>query len=239
MLDAMKPGERIVLYRSGKHGAFYVFAYSIGAFMLTGTFLWTEMFLKEREGVAKPGYFQQMFLIAEAIGVTGLATVIILAPTNLIQKVSVIKQASTAASGQSPFLMEFLVKRRLPFLKPDILAATFDKVKISRAVPGQKLAYENVAFEQRNEFNSDAWQPSKKSTTNFISRIVPAIVRETRRSFMRDQMALVVVQGAGTHKMDLQGASLLDDGALLQEFIKRGDGSSSASLWRRLVARWG
>jgi hypothetical protein len=66
-----------------------------------------------------------------------------------------------------------------------------------------------------------------------------AIVRDTKRSFTRDQMALVVVQGAGTHKLDLQGASLLDDGALLQEFMKRGDGSSSTSLWRRLVARFG
>jgi hypothetical protein len=234
----MKPGERIVLYRSGNHGTFYVFAYSIGGSMLIGAYLWAQMFLTERDDVVKPSYLVKGVLLFEAFAVAGVATAIFLAPTNLINKVSIFKQASTAALGKSPFQLEFSVRRRLPFLKPDILEAPFDEVAISPAVPGQHFSYYNVPLDRMGEFSSDTWQMGKKSTVmGSILGIVPAIIRETKRSFLRDQMALVVVKGAGTHKLDLQGATLLDNGALLEEFMKRG--GESASLWGRLVARWG
>jgi hypothetical protein len=227
------------LYRSGNHGVFYLFAYGIGGAMLVGTFFWAQMFLTDREGVAKPGYLAQSAIMIECFAVTVVATVIVLAPTNLIKKVSILKQASTAAKGQSPYLLEFSIKRRLPFLKPDILEASFDKVTISRAVPGQNLTYRSVPLELMDEFNADTWTLGNKSTfMGSVLGIVPAIVRETKRSFMRDQMALVVVQGSGTHKLDLQGAALLEDGAILKEFMERGEGGSSASLWGRLVARF-
>jgi len=103
MLDAMKSGERIVLYRSGNHGAFYAFAYGIGGALLVGTFLWAQMFMTEREGVPTPGYLMKCVMAFEVLSVTMVATVIILGPTNLIQKVSILSRSRLLQVGSRPF----------------------------------------------------------------------------------------------------------------------------------------
>jgi hypothetical protein len=238
----LKEGERVVLYRSGKHGAFYLFAYSIGGSFILGISLWTSMVLKEKEGGAKLSYLMRAALMFEAFCVVMIGTVFMLAPSNLVKRASIVKQAATAANGQSPLLFEFTIKRRLPFLKPDVLETSLENVTISPAVPGQKLSYRSIPLEQMNEFNQDTWRPPAGDASSFyrsLRGVASGFVRNTKRCFMRDQMVFVTVKGVGRIKLDLHGGSLLDNGHQLRPFMRAGAPGSLLGKLVVYVSRFG
>lgn len=132
---------------------------------------------------------------------------------------------ATAKFTRAPRTLRIEIKRKLPFLKPDVLETDVANVALDRRVPValQDLNFHSIPKAYYESWTADylrgAAEPTRNGVTAAVKGLWPAIRREVRRMFLRDQIAYVQVKGNGTFKLDLQGCRMLEDGKALDRVL--------------------
>ncbi|EME48971.1 hypothetical protein DOTSEDRAFT_67874 [Dothistroma septosporum NZE10] len=225
MISSIEPQlDRVLLYASPDHGAFFAASYIIGGFLLIGGYSYAQMFLKDAPDRPIHWVFKSLGAIS-TVAVVGFGTTFLMAPMKLIRSVAIVTQTTGATPFASSRILRVEVKRNLPFLKPDVLETTPSKMVLDRNVPGsvQEIRFQNVPLSQTRSFTEDYFTKHREphrggamasvlAANRSMLSLWPSISREIRRMFLRDQMAYVRIEGNGSFKLDLQDCQLLDSG---------------------------
>ncbi|KXT18995.1 hypothetical protein AC579_8774 [Pseudocercospora musae] len=216
--------EQVLLYVSPNHGGFFALSFFCGFMFLLAAYTQSQLFLKDEEGKpARPWYIKAIGAVP-ILGFTALGTTFVLAPLKVIKSVTLIKAADARTVTQgSKLRME--IKRLLPFSKPDILEVEPSNFVLDRSIPSSvhDLRFTNYHIKDTKGFNEYYFsgELNKKEGSAFkrfntgLLNSWPGLVKNTKRMFMRYQMAYVRIPGNGNFKLDLQGCHLLDQGNVL------------------------
>lgn len=250
MISTIEPQlERVLLYASPDHGAFFAASYILGGFLLLGGYSYAQMFLKDAKDRPVHWFFKSLGAIS-TLAVVAFGTAFIMAPMKLIKSIAIITQAAGTTPLAASRILRVEVKRNLPFLKPDVLETTPSKIFLDRYVPGtvENIDFQNVPLSQARSLTEEYFtgqqevrkcgvMASLSAANRSVLNLWPAISREIRRMFLRDQMAYVRIEGNGTFKLDLQNCKLLDGGGPLHKVTIAADGPqpslSDLINWRK------
>lgn len=233
-------GERVVLYKSPSHTALFIYSFLCGGGLLLGAVLWSDYALKDRKDRPAVPYLLKALTMAEVLFITGVGTFFLLTPAKMIKKVTIIKDSAQASARGSGYALEFEIKRMLPLVKPDILRTSLDKVSMNRNIKTATigLKFRSIPMSEIGEFSKDVKSKPGPMLGSFASfggallKTWPVLKRETRRMFLRDQIAHIKIGNNGKFKLDLQGSELLDGGRPLAELIRAEESSPS---WAQTV----
>lgn len=234
----------VLLYTAPSHGMFYLTSYLAGGFFILGAYMYAELVLKDPKDGSKQPWWKKTIGAVSAIAAASFGTVFILGPMGMIKSISIVASEAGYASAttrftRSPRLLRIEVKRKLPFLKPDVLETDVSNVNLDRRVP---LALQDLNFRSISRNHSESWtaayfkgaaEPARLGgVTAAIKGAWPATRREVRRMFLRDQIAYVTVKGNGNFKLDLQGCRMLEGGQVLDRVLPEDLGTD------RSIRRW-
>lgn len=231
--DKQRPNAKqnnVLLYTAPSHGVFYLSSYLAGGFFILGAYTYSELILKDSPDGTKQPWWKKSIGAISALAAASFGTIFILGPMGMIKSISILTTevgyaSATAKFTRAPRTLRIEVKRKLPFLKPDVLETDVANVTMDRQVP---VALQNLDFHSIPKAYSESWtadymkgaaEPARHGVVAAVKGIWPATRREVRRMFLRDQIAYVEVKGNGTFKLDLQGCRLLEEGAALDRVL--------------------
>lgn len=230
--DAMK--NVVLLYTAPRHGIFYAASYLAGGFFILGAYTYSELVLKDPADGSKQPWWKKSIGAISALAAASFGTVFILGPMGMIKSISVVTSEAgftnaTAKFTRAPRLLRIEIKRKLPFLKPDVLETDVSNVALDRRVPA---ALHDLNFHSIPRAYSESWtadylagaaEPARSgSITAAVKGLWPATRREVRRMFLRDQIAYVQVKGPrgdSSFKLDLQGCRMLEGGQAMDRVL--------------------
>ncbi|CAK4031679.1 Hypothetical predicted protein [Lecanosticta acicola] len=235
VIDTIAPAlDRVLLYVSPNHGAFFFASYMVGIGFMVGSFMYARL-LKDEPDRPKQHWVTKYAVGATAFFMVIFGTAIVLAPSKMIKSISIITVPSTAGAAPTRKL-QFEIKRQLPFLKPDLLETDPSNVEFDRSVTslGSKLNILSVSRSEARAFTDSYFsgtlrtmqQPQRGLLSRLNGALVntwPAMKRETRRMCLRDQMAYIRIHPNGNFKIDLQNCTMLDGGRPLTRLTEVDD----------------
>ncbi|KAK4508028.1 hypothetical protein PRZ48_001764 [Zasmidium cellare] len=234
----------VLLYTAPRHGSFFATSYFFGVGILAGATYTGGIYLKDEPdkprlptSIKIAGLFTVLFLALAG-------TTFVMAPTKLIQSISIITQSS----GR---VLRFEVRKPLPFLKPYILDASPSQLAMNGTVvsTSSDASIRNVRLSEAKEFTESYFAKSQEGAprggvlaglSSFNKSLVyawPAFKRDVRRMWLRDKMTYIRIQDKGHHKLDLQGCHILDEGKPLEKAIEiDSDERPGIGGWIRRIA---
>ncbi|KAF2172313.1 hypothetical protein M409DRAFT_50031 [Zasmidium cellare ATCC 36951] len=229
--------ERVLLYTAPRHGSFFAMSYIAGSIFVVGGYLATVTFIKDEPGKPKLKWWAKATAALPAFFFAIIGTTFILAPMKMIKSIAIVTQNG----GR---ILRFEVKRKLPFMKPDIMETPVSKVVLDRGISSAStnVKIHNVPLSEAKAFTESYLSKSQDASHNggVLSRLSsfnkslvnawPAFKRDIGRMWLRESMAYVRIEGNGNFKVDLQGCSLLDEGKPLQKLINI-DPDQKQSVW--------
>lgn len=243
--DKQKPNAMqhvTLIYTAPRHGVFYLASYLAGGFFILGAYTYAELVLKDPADGPKQPWWKKSIGAVSAIAAASFGTVFILGPMGMIKSMSIVSSEAgfanaTAKFTRAPRLIRMEVKRKLPFLKPDVLETDISNVSLDRQVP---VALQDLNFHSVPKIYSESWtadylkgaaEPARiGGITAAVKGLWPATRREVRRMFLRDQIAYVQVKGNGNFKLDLQGCRMLEGGKVMDRVLSEDLGMNRGVL---------
>jgi hypothetical protein len=250
-IDKAREPITVLLYTSPNHGTFFVSSFVVGGLFLFGAWAYAQTMLKESPDGVKKSTWIKILGASSVLPVVGFGTLFILAPQKMIKSIAVVARepnitAAVAPVTRLPRTLRIEVKRTMPFVKPDVMEVKTTDVAMDRNVPMvlNDLNYMSVSKENAGiwteDYFSGRFKPDSgaKGVVGNLMGIFPAIMRETRRMFLRDQMARLHVEGNGTFKLDLRRCCMLENGRSLDDVLggRVMDNMSLISRLRSIVA---
>lgn len=194
---------------------------------MVGAYNYAQTFLTdEKDKPAKPWYIKALGAVP-TLAFAILGTFFLLAPKKLIKSVTLVKAADASTVAQSSKL-RLEIKRIIG--KPDTLEVSPNSVVLDRNLPQSvpTINFTNYHIKDAGRFTEYYFSGQltqkqdsalKRFNQSFLN-LWPATVKNTKRMFLRDQMAYVRVPGNGNFKLDLQDSHLLDGANVLARVTK-------------------
>ncbi|KAK4555086.1 hypothetical protein LTR86_007852 [Recurvomyces mirabilis] len=243
---AIKPGsnyaetllhttDEILLYRAPAHRSYYITSYILGGALFAGAYNWATLVTSLPGADENKSWTRHMVSVANTLStvlVTIFSSVLIMAPWRLVRSISLL--AKKGADGVKRPILQFSMRRSLPFMKPKVIQILPSQTFLDRKVSAMDINFSSVALREASAFIATADQdaPIVDRKSNPVARGWNTFKRDIRRMCYREGIAYLRLKDQGNWKLDLQNCALLEEGKPLDRLT----GFDEVSRGREFIA---